>query len=303
MDALILKNHPERAAFLGQPSSWQKENLLSLFGCPTSLQSRCINPDHADAEASMVVYPNGAYCFGCKKHWWPDQFVLLLGDDELEFERVYKHREDATPRLSVAQVETFHRWLVEGPYTDRLEWLLARGIRLDAVLANLIGHTGEAFAIPVIDEQKLLQAIRYRRDDLCAIERPKYWGTAGRNKPMLYRPEVINPAYDADTVFLCEGELDAIRLSQEGYPAVSMTNGAGAAAKAAELLKAYKYQFLVLDQDDAGRDAARSLLQKLETARVVTWSRQRGKDVTEFLLSSPLSAFKARVALANHQLD
>jgi hypothetical protein len=299
MDTLIrLERHPERAEFLTQTTAWQKENLLSLFGCPSSLQARCINPDHADAEASMVVYPNGAYCFGCKHHWWPDQFLLMLGDDDLEFERQYRGRETTAARVSLAQVQTFANWLYEGPYEDRLSWLLARGLRLDALMLNHIGHTGEAFSIPILDGNKLV-AIRYRRDDLLAVERPKYWGTRGHNGPLLYRPVPIGAGqYSEGAVFLCEGELDALRLAQEGYAAVSMTNGAGTAVKAAPLLEQAETVYLVLDQDEAGRQATKKLKELLPRAKAVSWSPLRGKDVTEFLQCTPFSAFRARIALA-----
>jgi hypothetical protein len=58
-----------------------------------NLTANCINPSHRDDSASMVIYANAVYCFGCKIRWWPDQFLCVIGDRALDTERGARKQE------------------------------------------------------------------------------------------------------------------------------------------------------------------------------------------------------------------
>lgn len=302
MGALITR--PERAAFLGL--AWEEQKggkFLALFakGPAAYLKATCIAPGHLDDQQSMCIYPNGVWCYGCGQRWWPDQFVESLGDRELIVERQRRAEHGKAEYIPFSEVETFHRWLCarDGWRSDRLAEMYARGLRLDTLEANLIGHTGDAFVIPVLGPDRKVLSLRYRRDDGLDTDRPKYWGTPGMNGVQFYYPQIpftVEPRQQ-DTLFLCEGELDALRLAQEGLYALSLTNGCNAITPdhAAVLAKLAPRIVVAYDQDEPGRKAAAvadGLLNACgATARRLLWPVTCGKDVTEFLQRWPVPKF------------
>ena len=89
-------------------------------------------------------------------------------------------------------------------------------------------------------------------------------------------------------VYICEGELDALRLWQEGRPAVSVTNGAGQVEKLPALLKAQypliTHLCIATDQDEPGEEAAERTKKVAEALGFTTfrWHWKEAKDVTEY---------------------
>ena len=242
----------------------------------------------------MTVFEDHVYCFGCGSFWWPDQFISELGDRDLVTIPAPRKRVPRSQFIPMAMVETYNKWL-NSHYKQRLEWLYARGLRLeDSINLNKLGHDGSAFVIPVLHGSRV-QALRFRRDDHWDDELtepgPKYWGLPGRNAIVLYKPEI--PPWvpvRSDYVHLCEGELDALRLAQEGLPAWSLTNGARAfRVEHAEAFTGFKVK-VVYDQDPSGRQAGQ-LIARVLGARNVIWPEVLGKDVTEFLQRWSLQAF------------
>jgi Toprim-like len=260
-----------------------------------SLKARCIRPDHHDARPSMLISNDHVYCFGCGSFWWPDQFLRELGDRSLIAIPASRRRGEKPVRyIPMTLVDTFNKWL-NTVYSSRLEWLHSRGLRLeDSINANKLGYDGTAFVIPVIDGD-VVQSLRFRRDDAWETddddESPKYWGMSGKNSVTLYKP-VIPVWVDlrSDAIHLCEGELDALRLSQEGFIAWSLTNGCRAFRKEHIQEFAGKELKIVYDQDGPGRDAAHRVSRML-TCKVVTWPEVLGKDVTEYLQRWSLQSF------------
>lgn len=292
-----------RTEFLNATWEHQKAtDFRKLFDATTdtNLTANCIN--HHDDTASMVIYDNAVYCFGCRKRWWPDQFLKDLGARQLVTERGAR-KQPAPKFIPLAVVDTYRRWLwsaSEGHYSARASWLGDRGLTKEICYPNFIGHTGEAFTIPVLSHDmgnEGVLSIRYRRDDVLSSEdRPKYWGTAGANQSMLYVPrhdlsQIINHKYG---LILCEGELDALRLAQEGYPAASLTNGCGALkhehipAIFKQLHGVGSFRVTVCyDMDEPGRNTAARVVELLESngirAHALSWHVVNGKDVTDYL--------------------
>lgn len=258
------------------------------------LLARCIY--HRDDTPSMAIYADHVFCFGCQTYRWPDQFLADLGERQLVTRRVSRPRW-VERQISAELVGRYQRWLW-GQYADRVEWLQARGLRQDVLKANFIGHCGFAFTIPVGPEQATWRGIRFRRDPAFGEVGPKYWGTPGCNSVQLYRPFTIGPA-PREEIVLCEGELDALRLAQEGYAAVSFTNGVN--AMRLEHVRLFDRPVLVCyDQDDPGSRAATRVARLLgeRCAGIVRWAPVLGKDVTEFLQRWPLANLDRRMAEA-----
>ena len=301
-----------RADFLKLSWADQKKTDLRKVLDPeteSDLIANCLNKDHRDSDASMVIYANGVWCFGCRTRWWPDQFLRTIGDWTLSTQRGTRRNVETPRYIPIAVAQTYRQWLwdVGGPYSTQQKWLLDRGLSRDICLDNFIGHTGEAFSIPVFvneDGGLHVKAVRYRRDDEVASEdRPKYWGTAGANDAMLYVPthlltQTVNFKYG---ILLCEGELDALRLAQEGYPSASLTNGCGAiGTQHIDQLVDLAYAqpsvriTVVYDQDVPGRTAAQRAVELLTAfakrrvkVRTTHWNPGVGKDVTELYQHSP----------------
>jgi hypothetical protein len=285
-----------RQAFLDLPLYQQKQLDLRLFfhDAPGdgALKARCIRPDHRDLNPSLLISDDHAHCFGCDSFWWPDQFLRELGDRQLAQLGVGARPRPGPRFIPMPMVKTYNRWL-NTHYKHRLEWLYARGLRLEAINANLLGYDGQSFVIPVI-EDGTVHSLRFRRDDQWEDElenpRPKYWGLAGKNKAALYKPvipEWVTPRSTA--LHLCEGELDALRLAQEGLPAWSLTNGCRAFRSEHVPSFSGKRVKVVYDQDRAGREASDRVCRFLRAKNVV-WPEVLGKDVTEFLQRWSLEA-------------
>jgi hypothetical protein len=266
----------------------------AVFQEGKTFKARCIRPEHADLSPSMQIYDNGVYCFGCGTHWWPDQFLCELGDRPLVLTPVHnEHKPDRPRHIPMSMAETYNKWL-NTHYSSRLEWLYARGLRLeDAINPNVLGHDGAAFVIPVISWNEV-QSLRFRRDDLwnddIETDLPKYWGLPGRNTVQIYKPRIPDwVPVRSDYVHLCEGELDALRLAQEGFPAWSLTNGCRAFKPEHVKEFAGRKVKVVYDQDAEGRRAGQRVARLLSTEPVI-WPEVLGKDVTEFLQRWSLQA-------------
>jgi DNA primase len=274
---------------------------------------RCLNPNHDDPTASLAVYPTNMHCFGCGFHRndWDECLSLLLGITVAEAhevapryssERLDAYREKAAQQsrrdpmpLAYAQMySTFlHRTM-----THRLPWLFDRGLTETTLTENLIGHTGTHWTIPVFDKDKRLLTIRFRRDDALVLPEydigldrvfrvPKYQGWSGRNGLYLYGEHWLDGAED---VWLCEGELDALRLWQEGYPSCSPTNGARQCHKVPgilrDMLPGVRSVVVATDTDEAGDEAAVQTVRAANALGMRTyraWWISQAKDVTEAL--------------------
>lgn len=299
-----------RTDFLQVPRHNQKlMDLREVFESTRGeyLTARCISPEHEDNTPSMCIYRDGVSCRGCGRYWWPDEFLIELGQRSLETEPSGSggyYPKDSRPSLAVA--ETYCHWLTDvgGPYESRLTELYSRGLRRDSLILNRIGHNGEGFSIPIFDPD--LKTIRYRRDDERSPDRPKYWGTNGSNEPLIYRPLISAYGRPVPTLrtIIVEGELDALRLAQEGYRVVTITNGIGALYKnLVGMLPASPTGYLIcVDNDAPGAEGGSGMRRALATAgyeaALVTWGRQLGKDVTELLNRWPLSEFDRYVRKA-----
>jgi hypothetical protein len=288
-----------RQDFLALPISEQKKSdLRHVFGenGDVALKARCIRPDHKDLNPSLLISADHAYCLGCGSFWWPDQFLLELGDRPLQVTPGSVPSTYTGPRfIPMAMAKTYNRWL-NTHYQARIEWLYARGLRLDdGINPNLLGYDGTAFVIPVI-EGNTVQALRFRRDDSLVDEledpdKQKYWGLPGKNRVQFYKPRIPDwVSQRSECVHLCEGELDALRLAQEGLEAWSLTNGCRSFRPEHVAQFAGRKVKVCYDQDTEGRNASQRIC-RLLGAKNVLWPEVLGKDVTQFLQRWSLQAF------------
>lgn len=298
-------------------------DLRLVVGAGTSHASvahPCVNPEHHDLHPSMQVYRDHLHCFACGYHLAGEAALLALTaapDLGAAFERtaqvqraratggIQERAARATWRtlrddpLRPGLARLYHEHLV-GPMRHRLTWLEARGLTRATIDAACLGYNLNRFVLPVWDRDgKTLLTLRYRLDPATAsaeaLTKSKYLGVAGRNMPVLYGAWWLARRWPARLV-LCEGELDALRLHQEGVAAIALTNGAGQLSKTVDLLcevfprRRPTHLLIAADMDAAGEQAAKAVAQRVmqrmptTTVRRLRWDRARyGKDVTEYL--------------------
>lgn len=301
---------------------------LALTNTPPSdgrpLMVKCRAVGHMDNKPTLGIFPSNINCFNpaCRFHisrrYEALAYLLDMWDGvdvHTAYEGAMRAREVAhnylTTQASLVPVESENldpiSMAVAQGYMANLyerrphrvrEYLVGeRGFNEWAITNGMLGHDSSRFTIPVIDKDGWLRTFRFRNDDYYAMggdDRPyaKYTGVRGRNnQPLLYPEHLLTHHSNRSYVWLVEGELDALRILQEGEPAVSMINGAGQTHKAIPLLQErfphIKIVVICTDMDSAGRAAM------VETVRecvargmryvIATWDKEQGKDITEFL--------------------
>jgi len=163
---------------------------------------------------------------------------------------------------------------------------------------KLAPETLETFQIGEQDDQWIL--FPYKRDGQLIntkylhLERDEKGKKRCRQEtgaePSLFGWHALEAQFPATRyVALVEGEVDAMSLHQCGIPALSVPNGGGGGKKQDWIESDYDYLnrfdtiFLCLDNDDAGKEAEREIMQRLgsERCKVVTLPY---KDANECLV-------------------
>jgi hypothetical protein len=276
--------------------------------------------EHNDTKKpNLAVYADGLKCFACGFYMelrdkagndtsllpgHRDPLAYLLGVEEVSPEVRSKYTVESIDRYRTRAAEeasrdplpkslaAIYNGILNGELRKhRLQWFLDRGLTLETINHPdiLLGHNGIHFVIPVFDRFQNLVSLRYRMDPEYSSEsKHKYLGMKGRNGLYLYPEPLLTQSLDY--LYICEGELDAIRMWQQGLPTVTVTNGAGQVEKIPAILKEHypniKKLILATDQDDAGNEAA---IRTAEAGVKLGFECERlhwegGKDITEHLL-------------------
>lgn len=263
--------------------------------------------NRGDKRPSLAVFPENVHCMACGFDLQRDAALAFLLNVDIPkalaviskytSEAVDGYRERVARMVNANPLPLAHAKLYNQQLHGRLKARLAylRGPQRMLTPATidrfLLGHNGEAFVIPVLDAQGRLLSLRYRVDELLArpeyAKRYKYTGLSGRNGVYPF------PAYEfaqdtRDYVCLCEGEFDAMLLWQMGYPALTMTNGAGQMHKAVALLPDRITRVVIFSDNDedmwkgpaAGGAAYKAARERGMEPVWVSWPKA-AKDVTE----------------------
>ncbi len=161
--------------------------------------------------------------------------------------------------------------------TSQHKWLLDRGISEEVLHAHGI-ICDDKITIPVQGTNGVFLFNKYRKNPFIQNDAPKYMYDKGATSA-LYNAHL--PIKD-NKVFICEGELDCLRLNSMGLSAVSSTGGAGTFKKAWAFLLQDVEVFICLDSDEAGAKGAIKIQQMIPHAKWV--AIEHAKDVTEYIL-------------------
>ena len=123
----------------------------------------------------------------------------------------------------------------------------------------------------------------------------KQWSTGDWNKTVLFGQNLFSAGGKYLTI--TEGEFDAMSVSQifDGYPAVSIKNGAGSAAKdcrkAFEYINSFDNVIVCFDADEPGQKAAKDVAELFgNKAKIVKLTDF--KDASEYLVAGKVAEFK-----------
>lgn len=147
-------------------------------------------------------------------------------------------------------------------------------------------ETQRAFHIG-LDKEKMRCVIPYSKDFFTSRainENDKYRYLKSKGESLLFNEKAI---LEDDFVFITEGEIDALSIEELGYKAIGLGSVANKEKlyKALEKRKSNKPLILILDSDEAGKQASEDIAKKLIEFNVLSIEREIliYKDPNEFL--------------------
>ena len=276
---------------------------------------RCLYPNHADSKPSFCINGDSGLwdCKGCGRggnlitllkdiRGMDTQSIADLFQETLQSSGVDsstlhlpgvsfpKAKKLATSTL--AKIEEYAQNLSNNSYSDCLEWLHKRGLGDDIISRYSLGaqntNRGHAIIIPVFDGETLV-AVK-RRYLSVGPEEGKY-DSDGSVKNLMNIEFITDPEFQGHTVYLCEGELDAILLHQNmNSPlCLSVLGGAGTWDDTWNPLFHDRRVVIVYDSDEPGRKGAAKLIEQLKpcvagiaNVNLFPTPDKEHKDVTDF---------------------
>lgn len=259
-----------------------------LVGAPSAdgeWGMRCPMPDHPDNKrsASINFEKDIWYCQRCQKGGPLTKLLDQIEDqDDLE-----AGRKPALPKpLDPGDVRTYCKVLMSDiALIKRLQ--KRRGLSVQTLKDFDIGYdlVTRRFTIPVYDESGAL--VNIRKYDPDSTRGDKMISVFGHGHPSLYPVQQLK---GKGPVVVCEGELDALTLIQNGFTAVTRT---GAASVWLDQWSEYLFGrevYVCHDADAAGQAANAKVAQALKSVagKVVVVDlgyevkEKHGEDVTDF---------------------
>lgn len=250
-----------------------------------------------DSLPSMKIFTDtgGAFCHGCGyKATSPIYFFSDLKRISKEAAARILYEKFVEPIVPPSEYKESADRLLENRFV--LGKLASRrGLTLETARKFRLGYDNRRLTIPVFND--LGMCVNIRRYDLFKSGGPKMlsWKT-GFGKARLYPLESLA----ASTIFLVEGELDALIGIQEGLQCI--TPSGGATTWKPEWNKYFKDKDVIIipDNDAPGHAGAetrrRELMKTAASVKVVDLPRltQEGEDLTDWLLKYEGSALELR---------
>lgn len=243
---------------------------------------------------------NGLWsCFKCEAKGNFNQFRALFGDGGIDLSAFLQITETGTqaPQKTYTKpqkdIEKEYAVKLLSLYPEHLNYLKSVRKLEDKTIQHFrLGSTGEKISIPIYENGELVN-IRYRQDPRHS-EGAKYTQERGC-RTVLFNGDILEDE-NPETIYLTEGEFDAMQLWQRGYTAVlSTTLGAGNFPDEwVKRLENVKNIFLVYDNDEDGQEGALKVAEKLGRERckniILPKAKNRTKtDVTNFFVDDGFS--------------
>lgn len=170
-----------------------------------------------------------------------------------------------------------------------IKWLLDRKISYEQLTISGITVDANRIVIPVRSYSGQFLFNKYRRSPF-SEEGPKYTYDSGTTAA-LYNAHTIAEVR-GETIFITEGELDAVLLNSFGLNAVSTTGGSGTFKEEWSALFQNNDIYICYDKDEAGIRGALRVQEILPHAKIIFFPENfKGKDVTDFFKKHTLKEF------------
>jgi hypothetical protein len=168
------------------------------------------------------------------------------------------------------------------------EYLHEHGINEDTINKFNITWDEDSLSFPVFDisGKLLFNKVRYLKYGEDPAVTSKYNNPTGSHATLFNYHNVV----DSPIVVLCEGELDAIRLTQENIPAVSTTAGTNTFKDEWVPLLLDKKIYICYDTDEPGKQGTIKLIDIFPDSKVITLP-EPAKDVCEFFTFGTMPEF------------
>ncbi len=252
-----------------------RQFVPDLAGSGPELRGTCPVTRHAKSARDFCVdTATGLWkCHNCGMQGNAREFLRALNHSDAEIRRLLAELEKGTasgrsskPRKAAAktgslpesQIDQLHDALVT--CSEGLDRLAHRGITLETINWFKLGREQDRFCIPIRNESGEAVNIKKHLWRKPKDKEPKTYGLKNRNQPRLFGIDRLGDASPNETVYLCEGEFDAIRLAQEGYLALCSTGGAETWPNPSHELFHGHGVVIVYDSDSAGRKGAAKLV-------------------------------------------
>jgi len=253
-----------------------------------------------------VSIPKGGcfYCHKCGGHgsftdWQRDLGIphsYRLHSEEFDSKKTCKIKPMITEIIS-GSIERMHKELLANK--PLLDYVCKRGIKDETIKSFKLGckqipaKAGVIYyylAIPYFREGKVVN-IKYRTvykknangsiEDLSHIKDNKcHWSDNGQI--ILFNQDCLKEE-NLGEVFVCEGEIDALTLLQDGLDnTISVPCGAGTFKQEWKDLLRGKSPIVCFDADSAGREGAEKFIKGIDTKEYWNVVLPNGKDVNEF---------------------
>jgi DNA primase len=262
---------------------------------------KIVCPFHQESTPSLHVYEDGGWkCFGCGRFgdvldfvgyfkfgqtYNPDTHFLdvvdLLGGLEIQpLPPQAKRPAPEKPKLALSLSDILH-WHETMPTQRRAYWH-SRNLDDATVDRFFLGWDGTRYTIPAL--YRLVPfGVKRRQSEIDDGMGAKYVSVTG-SRTGLFNLDAIATA---DSVVICEGEIDAMLLDKLNYAAVTTTGGAGTWKPDWARFFAHVQRIVILyDNDKAGREGAAKVHATMRRAEIVTLP-DGVKDVGELFSNYP----------------
>jgi DNA primase len=190
---------------------------------------------------------------------------------EQEMTRQLHTKADYVP-YDELQVKRLHQQAIDSPRA--ISYFYGRKITQESILKFGLGFSEnqDMVTVPVHSPDGMLLGFVGR-----SVEGKDFKNTPGLPKSKtLFN---LNRVKTADKIYVVESSFDAIRLDQVGFPAVA-TLGANVSGMQIELLQKYFNNVIVIaDNDEAGGNMKKRLLEKLGSRVSVVQLNSKYKDI------------------------
>lgn len=261
----------------------EEDNWLNIF-CPYHNNFR--------TRSGGVNKESGKFnCFSCgETHSLPELVMYITGRTYFEAIRLIDSKKDNTDIVSfldkaLKKEPEFKEFDIE--IVDRLHINLMSSERAAGYLKNrgITKQSAEKFKLGYSDKQDMITIPVYSPDDICiGFVGRSVEGKDFKNSVKLQRSRTLfnlNRSKRHDGVFVVESSFDAILLDQVGVNAVA-TLGATVSIKQIELIQKYFNKvFVIGDNDDAGKEMARKIVERLPSIAININLPDRYKDISD----------------------